>query len=508
MNSKKINSIYRMELFQQLDGVVLIPTFLSLIDTKITDTIYSKNKFTLNDIKDDINKGYLNVALRLLYSLKFLDSNESFYKKNKAFDDIYMLLNSLNSLNKLTYFHINFNSLTNSEHEDYSNILKNNIEKISNSNISNDILINISGFIGGPIISNLGFNKKIKIENNKLYFNNLNENLKDSITLLFNFLNFVSNTNTLTDKGEFFLNRSASYGVTVSYLPMLNNINKLLKGNGNFIYQRLDNHEIHVDRSMNVWGSGGAHKIYFKKIDTIIKKIFNKDIKQQPLGIIDVGCGDGTFLAHLYKIITTETKRKEFLETHPLVMIGTDINEKARLASSEKLKNKNIKHVIIDGNIGNPKNLYKDLKNNYNYNLSDFLNTRTFLDHNRIYEKTEYIPNNINTSGAFAFKGQLISKEDLTSNLISHFKKWAPYVKQHGLILLELHTLDTDLIRKNIGNTLSAAYDATHGFSDQYLIEHSAFLECIKKAELSYSKDDMILFPNNKIPTISINYIK
>ena len=143
-----------------------------------------------------------------------------------------------------------------------------------------------------------------------------------------------------------------------------------------------------------------------------------------------------------------------------------------------------------------------------NYNLSDFLNTRTFLDHNRIYEKTEYIPNNINTSGAFAFKGQLISKEDLTSNLISHFKKWAPYVKQHGLILLELHTLDTDLIRKNIGNTLSAAYDATHGFSDQYLIEHSAFLECIKKAELSYSKDDMILFPNNKIPTISINYIK
>ncbi len=68
--------------------------------------------------------------------------------------------------------------------------------------------------------------------------------------------------------------------------------------------------------------------------------------------------------------------------------------------------------------------------------------------------------------------------------------------------------INTDLIRKNIGNTLSAAYDATHGFSDQYLIEHNAFLECIKKAELNYSKDDMILFPNNKIPTISINYIK
>ena len=114
----------------------------------------------------------------------------------------------------------------------------------------------------------------------------------------------------------------------------------------------------------------------------------------------------------------------------------------------------------------------------------------------------------MNTAGACAFKGPLIGKEELTSNLITHFKKWVPYIKKHGLILLELHTLNTDLIRKNIGNTLSAAYDATHGFSDQYLIEHDAFLECIKKAELSYSKDDMILFPNNEIPTISINYIK
>jgi len=189
-------------------------------------------------------------------------------------------------------------------------------------------------------------------------------------------------------------------------------------------------------------------------------------------------------------------------------MIGTDINEKARFASSKKLKNNGINHVIIDGNIGNPKNLYKILKNSYNYNLSDFLNTRTFLDHNRIYEKTENIPNNINTSGAFVYKGKLITKEELTSNLIVHFKKWAPYIRKHGLILLELHTINSNLIRKNIGKTLSPAYDATHGYSDQYLIEHDAFLECIKMAKLNYSNDNMILFPNKNIPTISINYIK
>jgi len=499
---------YRVELFKQLDGIVLIPTFLSLINTKIINTINSKNEFALNDVKGKINKGYLNVALRLLYSLNFLDIDKKNYKKNKSFEEIIHILSLLPNLNKLTKFHIRFNSLKDSEYEEYSELIISTIEKLYNTVISNKLKINISGFIAGPIISNLGFNNNIVINDKTLNLKSINENFQNTLIKLFKFLDLISKKNILTDKGKFFLSRSASYGVTVSYLPMLNNIEQLLMGDGEFIYQRVNNHEIHVDRSMNVWGSGGAHKIYFKKIDIIVKKIFNQNIEQQPIGVIDVGCGDGTFLTHLYHIITKETKRKKFLKTHPLIMIGTDINEKARFASSKKLKNNGINHVIIDGNIGNPKNLYKILKNSYNYNLSDFLNTRTFLDHNRIYEKTENIPNNINTSGAFVYKGKLITKEELTSNLIVHFKKWAPYIRKHGLILLELHTINSNLIRKNIGKTLSPAYDATHGYSDQYLIEHDAFLECIKMAKLNYSNDNMILFPNKNIPTISINYIK
>ena len=38
----------------------------------------------------------------------------------------------------------------------------------------------------------------------------------------------------------------------------------------------------HVNRKMNVWGSGGAHKLYFKKIDEIILEIFNKPLEKQP----------------------------------------------------------------------------------------------------------------------------------------------------------------------------------------------------------------------------------
>ena len=108
----------------------------------------------------------------------------------------------------------------------------------------------------------------------------------------------------ITERGNFFFKRSTSYGVTVSYFPLFNKIKVLLTGNSNFIWERDENnHEIHINRTMNVWGSGGSHKTYFKKIILIIKNIFNKKIDEQPLGIIDVGCGDGSFLEYVYNFI-------------------------------------------------------------------------------------------------------------------------------------------------------------------------------------------------------------
>ena len=76
---------------------------------------------------------------------------------------------------------------------------------------------------------------------------------------------------------------------------------------------------------MNVWGSGGAHKTYFNKIDKIILNLFNKPINEQPKGVVDVGCGDGTFLKHVYTIIKNRTLRGKHLNEHPLDIIGVDI---------------------------------------------------------------------------------------------------------------------------------------------------------------------------------------
>ena len=77
-----------------------------------------------------------------------------------------------------------------------------------------------------------------------------------------------------TDKGLFFAKRASAYGVTVSYIPMLRQLEDLVFGNPRILWDARSEHESHVDRAMNVWGSGGAHSTYFKKIDYIIIDIF------------------------------------------------------------------------------------------------------------------------------------------------------------------------------------------------------------------------------------------
>ena len=128
-----------------------------------------------------------------------------------------------------------------------------------------------------------------------------------------------------------------------------------------------------------------------------------------------------------------------------------------------------------------------------------------FLDHNRIYSKPKELSKySIKTSGAFSYKGQLITTNKLINNQVNHFKKWKNVCNKYGLIVLELHIINPLISATNRGKTLSVAYDATHGFSDQYLIEYEAFKNCAKQA--GFKLINSILFPDNKKSTISINY--
>ena len=58
------------------------------------------------------------------------------------------------------------------------------------------------------------------------------------------------------------------------------------------------------------------------------------------------------------------------------------------------------------------------------------------------------------------------------------------------------------------GNTPSAAYEATHGYSDQYIVEYNIFIECAQVAGFEIDLEHNQLFPNSNKPMISINIFK
>ena len=201
---------------------------------------------------------------------------------------------------------------------------------------------------------------------------------------------------------------------------------------------------------------------------------------------------------------------EDILSTHfSFIPMSDEIDKfKVRVPGRYLANKSHIDNIVINGNISDPDTLNKTLVKSYNEKLNNFISTRTFLDHNRTYIQPNEIRNNkIKTTGAFAFKGKMITSSNIINNLIEHFMNWKKHINKHGLIILELHTIYPNLIKNNIGRTLACAYDTTHGFSDQYLIEYESFIKCANHAGMDL-EEKSILFPNDTIPTISINYFK
>jgi hypothetical protein len=313
----------------------------------------------------------------------------------------------------------------------------------------------------------------------------------------------------LTTGGAYAAQIAASYGVTVSYLPMFSVISTLLFGNARI--PRVDESGIETlcNRAMNVWGSGGAHKTYFKKVDEIVIEIFNRPIDQQPKGICDMGCGDATLLEHLYKVVKKHTERGKVLDQHPLILVGADYNKVARRVSSQRLRKAGIPTFhVIHGDINRPAQLAGDLEG-IGLDAHDLLHIRSFLDHNRPYlPPAHYVAGTRTekTTGAFAYLGDEIPADELEENLVRHLRRWAPFVGRFGLLLLELHTLSPVLAAKNGERSPAVAYDGTHGFSDQYLVEADVFQALAREAGLVADPRYQAKFPPNELATVTINY--
>ncbi len=533
MLNKAQKSQLRGDLFRHLDGIAVAPTCYTLHAAGVLQYILDNRNIELNATaeKFNANKGYLNVALRLLASQGWLTqkldnatqsiSYSTTTRSEKAFS-LAHLYKDTNDLMKFSgQFHRRkfevepFNVLK----AIMSNFKDNyGLGSIEDGSVEHQVLKHIEGIIVAPSTVRLGmggmFHKYfMETSFRPEEFHRDAESFK-ALLDFFTWLGWYTSdgeTYAFTDKGLFYAKRASAYGVTVSYIPTFRNLDKLIFGDPATLRKiKEGDDEIHVDREMNVWGSGGAHGAYFKKMDEVLIDIFNKPIEEQPKGVLDMGCGNGAFLAHAFEVIESRTLRGQMLEDHPLFLVGADYNQAAIKVTRANLIQKDIWAKVIWGDIGRPDLLDQHLQDVYKIPLSELLNVRTFLDHNRIWSTPSVIDDNrVSTStGAFAHRGEWLSNNHVEDNLKEHFNKWMPYVKKHGLLLIELHTVDPALVAKNLGRTAATAYDGTHGYSDQFILELNVFLKVIEECGLEAVPQHAYKFPNSDLATVSINLLR
>ena len=532
----KTKSELRGILFRHLDGIVTVPTAYSLYEKGVLEYILQQKKVYLQELttKFNANEGYLNVALRVLASqgwilqnidnqtdeiaFEITDKSEISFSLIPLYKDAFQLMQFTEHFHPRKFEVEPFEMLNQlfAKYKSNFGIIFSDDEKVRA--IQEQILYHIEGLLVGPTIVMLGmtgmFHKYfMETSFRPEEFHKKPECFKEILDFLTH-LDWFTKKNDhyqFTETGLFYAKRATAYGVTVSYIPTLRKMDELLFGNPSEL-RNVGEHEqeLHVDREMNVWGSGGAHAEYFKIIDEIIIELFNRPIAEQPIGILDMGCGNGAFLEHIFDVIERQTNRGKLLDEYPLFLVGVDYNEAAIKVTRANLIKADIWAKVIWGDIGRPQLLAETLQQDYTIDLKELLNVRTVLDHNRIWETPKVkTSNRVSTStGAFAHRGQRISNNDVEDNLLEHLKKWSPFVEKFGLLLIELHTIAPELTANNIGRTAATAYDATHGFSDQYIVE----IDVLHKiaAEAGLFSDDKVFakFPNADTATVSVNLFK
>jgi len=533
--NREQKKVLRADIFRHLDGIVTAPVAYALHRKGVLDALLAQGKVALEDLATafSANSGYLNAALRVLASQGWIDyaidSSEQVTvsvneKTAEAVDHIPIYKDVIELLEFSGDFHARkfeidpFLRLEKIFHryQDQYGLDAQNIQ--DTDSVSYQVLKHIEGHIVGPSTVALGmsgmFHKYFMDASFRPEEFHEDEEHFGRLLNIFTGLGWFTKTGDtfrFTDKGLFFAKRASAYGVTVSYIPMFRKINDLLFGNPSILWERpVGSKEIHVDREMNVWGSGGAHSSYFKVVDEIIIDVFNRPIDEQPKGILDMGCGNGAFLIHLFNVIAHKTLRGQLLEEHPLFLVGADYNKAALSVTRKNIIQSDIWAKVVFGDISRPDILADDLLKNYNIKLSDLLNTRTFLDHNRIWSdptSASDTPHAAST-GAFAFRGRRLPGALVAQNLKEHFIRWKPYVSRYGLLVIELHTISPGITAQHLGQTAATAYDATHGFSDQYILEIDAFHEAAEQAGLRSVTKHFTKFPDSEIATVSIQLFK
>ncbi|WP_051908584.1 GNAT family N-acetyltransferase [Candidatus Odyssella acanthamoebae] len=507
-----------------IHGYVAVPVILSCRERGLFDLLKNKGPLSCESLAHilEANDGHLRVALRMFESLNWIkkDHNGTYTltlnpETSHFIQSIPQEILSLYKIPTLSLF-------KNKQHREILSLWLTEFTKPS----IEDKLLWIDFFHGAVVVPLLLALKEDYLPKNLSFQEPMHILLKElpselqQLTIMF-FINKgwaeprENNNIFLTNLGRFLIERAFNMATGASYAPMLGNISELLYGDPKKVFKRDDEgHELHVDRTLNVLSSGFQHERYFADVEDIIISIFNQEpFENQPRYVIDMGCGDGTFLKKIYELICTKTARGKALQQYPIAMIGVDYNQKSLDATETTLQH--IPHYTLQGDISDPKRLMNDLKLLGLPDPENCLHVRSFLDHDRPFlapasKKQTKDRSRIPYQGVYVnTEGKSIAPNIAAQSLVEHFGRWSSIMTKHGLVILEVHSLTPEIVSSYLDENESFHFDAYHAFSMQHLIEADVFLLAAAETGLfpkkEFAKKYPLVFPYTRI---TLNYLE
>ncbi|MBU1137873.1 MAG: hypothetical protein KKA76_02735 [Proteobacteria bacterium] len=272
--------------------------------------------------------------------------------------------------------------------------------------------------------------------------------------------------------------------------------------------------ESHIDRSLDIRFSGLVYERNFREpVHKVLLELFNAEpLAQQPRYIVDTGSGDGTMLLDVYRTIAEETLRGESLRDFPLTVIGVEFNQVAAQATADRLKENRIPFLTFQGDISEPEQIGRDLTAR-GIALDHVFHISKSVIHNRIYcpplEEPDLRGWEPQSEAVFIdARGTLITAHDLALNLVDHFRRWRPLVRNHGMLVIEAHTVPPQLIAASIGANILTSLDSSHGYSHQYLVEKDFFHTAIRTALFSIETVAERCVSGVDLPVLTVDYLR
>lgn len=296
-----------------------------------------------------------------------------------------------------------------------------------------------------------------------------------------------------------------NFGGVATYLPLLARLPELYRGELTVEPPGDGDAEWHVHRELNLRISAAAHRRYFVDSDEIVVELFDREpLERQPRFVADMGCGDGSWLIHLHRLIGERTRRGRSPQTDPPLMVGIDLDRGALKQARRNLEAAGVPALLIEGDVTDPERLKADLAER-GLAIEDGLHVRAFIDHERSYVgDAERIEAPGFSHGVYIdAAGEPLSATDVERDLIAHMARWRRHVGKHGMIVLEAHCVAPTVAARQLGALHSVAFDAHQAYSKQYPVDHAAFVRCCQRAGLQPLPHCERRYPSNR-PFVSI----